>query len=59
MSRLKSFLARGVILPAALGGDSFTAEAHPGLGIVVDAQGNVFSTMVGYPAFENLAVMAK
>jgi len=42
MSRLKSFLARGVILPAALGGDSFTAEAHPGLGIVVDAQGNVF-----------------
>jgi sugar lactone lactonase YvrE len=42
MSRLKSFLARGVILLAALGADSFTAEAHPGSGVVVDAQGNVF-----------------
>ncbi len=42
MVRVKSFLAGGVILLTILGAASFTAAAHQGSGIVVDAQGNVF-----------------
>ena len=42
MSRVKTFLADAVILLTVLGAAPFTAVAHPGSGIVVDAQGNVF-----------------
>src|SRR5262245_15672454 len=42
MARANNFLASGIILLAILSADSFTAVAHPGSGIVVDAQGNVY-----------------
>jgi hypothetical protein len=42
MSRVKSFLTGVVIMLTILGVASFTVAAHPGSGIVVDAQGNVF-----------------
>src|SRR5262245_51589836 len=42
MARANNFLASGIILLTILGAASFLAVAHPGSGIVVDAQGNVF-----------------
>src|SRR5262245_24887182 len=42
MARANIFLACGIILLTILGAASFTAVAHPGSGIVVDAKGNVF-----------------
>jgi len=42
MSRVSSILVTGIILLVMLVAASFTAAAHPGSGIVVDAQGNVF-----------------
>jgi sugar lactone lactonase YvrE len=42
MARTNSFLASGIILLTILGAASFTAVAHPGSGIVIDAQGNIF-----------------
>lgn len=42
MLRVKSLMAGSIILLTILSASSFTAVAHPGSGIVVDAQGNVF-----------------
>src|SRR5262245_66582881 len=42
MARANNFLASGIVLLTILGAASFIAVAHPGSGIVVDAQGNVF-----------------